>query len=73
MPFERKLLFAISGDFPLQFCCVPCHAKSRDNAGIWNLAMSDEIFHVLDFLRMETCSVLYYKYGYDRNPTSVYY
>ena len=33
---------------------------SHDNAGIWNFEISDEIFHVLDFLRMDTCSVLYY-------------
>ena len=30
---------------------------------------SHEIFHVLYFLRMETCTVLYYTQGYDCNPT----
>ena len=36
-------------------------------------SISHEIFHVLDFLRMETCSVLYHTYGYDRNPKYIYY
>ena len=73
MPFDRKLLYSpFLGDFPLRFCCVPCHAKSRNNAGIWNFAISDEIFHVLDFLRMNTYSEPYYTYGYYRNPSSIY-
>ena len=64
--------FTIAGDFPLRFCCVPCHAKSHDNAGIWNFAISDEIFHVMDFLRMGKFSVLYHTYGFYCNPNYIY-
>ena len=71
-PLTESLYSPFSGDFPLRFCCVPRHAKSHDNAGIWNLPIYDEIFHVLGFLRRETCSVLYYTYGYNRNPKSIY-
>ena len=72
MRFDRNLLFTIFVWFPFADFFVLCHAKSRDNAGIWNFAISDEIFHVLDFLQMETSSVLYYTYVYDRNPKSMY-
>ena len=43
-PFIESLYSLFSGDFPLQFCCVPCHAKLCNNAVIWNFAVSDEIF-----------------------------
>ena len=72
MSFDRNLLLTILGDFLLRLFCVLCYAKLRDNAGIWNFAISDEIFHVLDFLRIEICSVLYHTYGYNRNPKSIY-
>ena len=34
--------------------------QGHTNTIIWNFAISDEIFHVLDFILTEKCSVLYY-------------
>ena len=63
--------FTIAGDFPLRFCYVPCHTKSRNNKWIWNFEITDEIFPILDFLQKETYSVLYYNYSYYCNPNYI--
>ena len=59
------------------FHCVVLHVlKSHTTIYYGNnleFLISHEIFHVLDFLRMETCTVLYYTHGYYCNPKYIYF
>ena len=86
-PFDRKLLFIAKkrpqvrvvtflGWFPfaIVLCSVCCKvARQFLTAEIRNLEISDEIFHVLDFLCMESCTVLYYMYDYYCNPKYIFF
>ena len=75
MPFDKKLLFTVFGRFPfaILFCSMSYKvARQFLTTGIWNFEISHEIFHVLDFLHMEICLVLYYSHVYYCNPKSIY-
>ena len=67
-------VITVFGLFPFGIVFFSCLAKSRDIflRKEFGISISNEIFHVLDFVPMDTCTVLYYFYGYYCNPNNIF-